>query len=341
MCQSASSNWRAVMRRGKWILLGLAVLAGSLLVPLSAQAQIKPRAVLDKQDYSYLNWTAAFTKDGKKLASGGPPHTLKLWDVAKGELLEDMGEDKNPDAPSVGALAFSPEGQSLAVGTWLGADVEVWDLGKRKPRLVLTGHEKRVTSVIYSPEGKTLSSASMDGTVRLWNSTSGELQHILKGHPQWASCIVFSPDGKVIFTGSGGGDVFAWDVLTGERLRTFGGHKRPIESLAISEDGATLMSACRDDVVRIWDAKTGKERWAFRAAHYAVMTRDAKYVIAARTRSIEVWSLAERTRLGHYGHRHAHPHAFVLSQDDKTIAYVTDDSRVLLWDVARLLAVVK
>src|SRR5437016_2330518 len=57
-----------------------------LVRPPTADAQtvrIKPRAILDRIDYSYTKWSAAFTRDSKRLASGGQPYSLKLWDVLR------------------------------------------------------------------------------------------------------------------------------------------------------------------------------------------------------------------------------------------------------------------
>ncbi|NMG18281.1 AAA-like domain-containing protein, partial [Brasilonema bromeliae] len=70
-----------------------------------------------------------------------------------------------------------------------------------KERNRLEGHSSYVTSVVFSPDGKTLASGSRDNTVKLWN-LNGQLQHTLKGHSSYVTSVVFSPDGKTLASGS-------------------------------------------------------------------------------------------------------------------------------------------
>ena len=58
----------------------------------------------------------------------------------------------------------------------------LWDVATRQPRLVLKGHTDSITHVAFAPDGKTLASASGDGSIFLWNSETGEQQATLRGH---------------------------------------------------------------------------------------------------------------------------------------------------------------
>jgi WD40 repeat protein len=122
-----------------------------------------------------LPFCLAFSSDGKTLAVGTDIAGLEdlgsgqvhLWDLAAGTKRSVFAAHFNEP---VAALAFSPDGKTLATG---GAHKTVclWDVTKQQRRATLSGHEKRIGSLAFSPDGKTLATGSFDKTVRLWDLT--------------------------------------------------------------------------------------------------------------------------------------------------------------------------
>jgi WD40 repeat protein len=172
------------------------------------------------------------------------------------------------------AAAFSPDGKTVAGaarfhfrGTISGGGKEekvvfdeevvtvgLWNLDSGELRHELTTHTKDVHTIAFSADGKTLTTASRDGTVRFWDvSTGRERGEPLKaGGPIYSAA--YSPDRKRLAVGCEK-TVLVWEADTGRLLHKLEVPAVGVRAVGFSPDGATLTAA--GDTVRLWSS-TGK-----------------------------------------------------------------------------------
>jgi WD40 repeat protein/tRNA A-37 threonylcarbamoyl transferase component Bud32 len=199
--------------------------------------------------------TIAFSPDGKLLASGCIDGSIKLWDMAGGNLVRTLPAQKE----DVRSLAFSPDGMLLAAGYAGGANpkIKLWDAATGEEVRSIPCIDQNPRQLAFAPDGKTLASSSNEGNARIWDVSTGKLLRTFSaGSPLWA--ITFSLDGKIL-TAGGERAIRFWDVSTGWEIRRLEGHDAMVRGLAFHPDGQSLASTCQlpDSDVRVWDLAAG------------------------------------------------------------------------------------
>jgi WD40 repeat protein/pimeloyl-ACP methyl ester carboxylesterase len=196
----------------------------------------------------------AFSPDGKTLAVGLSSGMIVLRDVATMSTVATLTD--NAGGGSVPALAFSPDGTMLAAADLGGRGAYLWDVATGRQLALLSTSIGAVTSVAFSPNGKTLSTGGDDGTV-LWNVAS-QSQIATFGISGSGPIISgeFSPNGSLLATGGFDGAVL-WNLATGHPTAILRSPAPLADttSVAFSPDGAILATAGVN--TPLWATATG------------------------------------------------------------------------------------
>jgi WD40 repeat protein len=107
--------------------------------------------------------------------------------------------------------------------------------------VIQTGHSSAITAEAFSADGRLLLSGSEDGTLKLWEVTTGREIRTLAGHSSPITAVCFAPDGRFALSGSDSGGVMLWEVSTGRRMRSFEGQSSRIQSVAFSPAGRSVL----------------------------------------------------------------------------------------------------
>ncbi|QEH39061.1 WD domain, G-beta repeat [Aquisphaera giovannonii] len=249
--------------------------------------------------------TTAMSPDGRRLASGGYEGSIRIWDVAGGDLATVLEPGDGP----VHGLAWSPDGSALAAAGSAGA-VTVWDANTWGRVAEMEGEPGRARGLAWSPDGTTLAAGCLDATVVLWDAASRRPRAVLRGHSGGVNLVHFSADGRTLVTGGSDGLVGTWDMPAGKLLRL---HRAGVVALSglAGTPGGDAFATCNigPGVFRCRPGEPLTEGTALRGGgpYVALATSRDGRLLAASTidGAIDLWRLATPRRLatlrGHYG----------------------------------------
>jgi WD40 repeat protein len=177
---------------------------------------------------------------------------------------------------TIRAMQYSPDGNLLAVVS----DIGVWilDAQTAEPRHLLAAHTGIINSISFSPDGSTLAVGTENGTVQLWDTSTGEHQKTFtrRDYHFGVDNVFFMPDGRTLAVVSPHSIMDLWDIATGQRKNTLlaasendpDANVRYIPDMymslggrrnSFSSDGKTVASYIDDGKFRFWDVATRKE----------------------------------------------------------------------------------
>jgi WD40 repeat protein len=336
---------------GLWAALAAVFLAGFVLVTwkwLDAEAE--------KEQKEYQREQAESAR--KKAAENAESERLARLDAQRATAKATSAWQQEQEAAYLrGVVLADREWHADNVGRCLqllndcpvGLRRWEWNYLWRRCHLdlfTLRGHASGVNTVAYSPDGRLLASAGVDGTVKIWRARDGRPIRTFSDHGKDATCAAFHPEERDrIATGGRDGMVRIWDAVTGQELAPalpFGGD---VLALAFSPDGTRLVAGgsrrtkgSKGDLI-VWSVPDGREQHRLHG-HRDWVTRvtfspDGKWLASAggnADATVRLWDTAS------WQEKHVQKvevgaiNAVAFSPDSRQLAFAGVDSHVQVWD---------
>ena len=344
-----------VQRRGisrRSVVLGLAGVAAAAVVgggvvtwlthvhaPQSvSNSTLKPAALI----YTFTGhtdwvWSAAWSPNGKRIASVSNDETAQVWDATTGDNLNIY----RGHSDTVYGVAWSIDGRRIASASF-DKTVQVWDDPFSDHLYTYHGHTSWVWAVAWSPDGSRIASAGGDKTVQVWNPASASPAAVYHAHTAPVYAVAWSPDGGRIASAGGDGTVRIWDSASGNLLKTFTLYSvlnpdyPTVWSVTWSPDGGRLASASNDSIVQVLDATNGEQVFTYRGhsgpIHDVAWSPDGRHIASASgDKTVQVWDAASGRHIYTYtGHTNS-VRSVGWSFDNERLASSSWDKTVQVW----------
>ena len=328
-----------------------------------ATGRVQRRYPIEDFDFK----SVAVSPDGKLLAAGASDQTIRVYDLTTGrERIPRLGQEHalraKPLQKQVKAdpgfsdplvmrcLAFSPDGSILAsgcrgtgnTGSTFIAEVYLWDVAGGKELRHFPAHQGWVSSVSFSPDGRTLATTGPEPMIRLWDVATGSEVFLQSGHRSGIRNLVISPSDATIFTAGTDGTIRHWDGNTGRELDVIARFDSAADTMAVSPDGKTLLVGSYLGARRfvLWSIAERREIRSFPRIEPRNPVRHVAFSPDGKTVASEwrIWDVATGRVLVTFRDRDEQKNGFanffpIFYSPDGTQIVTTEDEGARVWDI--------
>lgn len=287
--------------------------------------------------------TISYSSSGNRLVSASYDNTIRLWDLRKSNSIKTLIGHKS----FVSCADFDSSRNKIISSSRGDGILFLWDANTGKSLQQLNGHDHFVFTVSYSNDDRYFLSASLDGTIKMWDANSLELISMYTDikYPTGIAC--FSPDAKFIAYGDGT-VLKIFEVSSGTVVMELCGRDdarevafcENISSISYSPDGNYVATATYGDkTIRVWDLNNGELFRVYNGHADAVETvcfsPNGKYLASAGyDANIKIWSMENSSRelMTLKGHKYS-VNMVTYNKTGNLLASAGGDGTIKIWDV--------
>lgn len=251
----------------------------------------------DQRESNVLKLPLAISAGGK-IAFCSPGGIIRIIDSSTGKELARRDERNS----TIGSLSFSPDSNYLATGTSVGV-IRMLESDLRDVSSTNESHEGEVLALCQI-SGSKLASASADGTIRIWDSSTARVFSVLRGHEGAVFFVACSPDGNRLVSASRDKTVRIWDLSKPNDFASIGFESRGgLETVALSHDGKHIAVATSDSsvhVLRVTDKPAAESvKLSLECpANALAFSPNGKYLASGDCQSnVDVWETGKGARV--------------------------------------------
>lgn len=207
-----------------------------------------------------------------------------------------------------------------------------------QPPKTLSGHQNRINSVEFSPDGKYLATAGGDGYAKVWEVETGNLILNLGRHAAHVFQATFSPDSRYLAT-AGADYARIWDIPGGTELRPVGDHSGRVNAVSFNARGNLLLTASADGTVQVWDWRSQNEILTIEISendiYHACFSPDGRFIAAGgQVGLVGLWETNSGQPVRYFkGHTRAIT-SLHFNRSGNRLITTSGDNTSMVWDVA-------
>uniref|UniRef100_A0A8C5VSR8 Telomerase associated protein 1 n=1 Tax=Microcebus murinus TaxID=30608 RepID=A0A8C5VSR8_MICMU len=286
--------------------------------------------VLQTRAHQYQITGCCLSPDHRLLATVCLGGCLKLWDTVRGQLACQHTCPK-----SLNCVAFHPDGQVVATGSWAGS-FSFFQVDGLKVTKELGATGASVRALAFSEPGRVVAVGRLDGMVELWAWQEGARLAAFPAHRGFVTAAVFQHEGGQLLTAGEDGKVQVWSGSLGRPRGCLGSLSlSPALSVALSPDGDQVAVGYRADGIRIYKISSGPQEAQCQALDVAVSAlawlSPRVLVSGAEDGSLQGWVLKQCSLQSLWLLSRYQKPVLGLATSQELLASASEDFTVRLW----------